>query len=376
MITTIILFILVLSLLVFVHEFGHFWTAKKLGVKSDEFGFGFPPRICGVYKNNNGKWKIVWGSKDVKDAKDTVYSINIIPLGGFVKIKGEDGEDKESEDSFAHKAIWKRSAILSAGVIMNVLLAFVLFSIGFMVGLPQQVDDNMRNNLDVGDINVQITQVVPGTPAEKAGVKIGDIIFSVNGEAMETVDELISFTGDKEGETLKYKMLRGSEPLDFEIIPVKLKETENVGIGVAIAEVALVKYPWYSAIWMGLKNTIFLVWAIFLAFIGLIQSLIVGNDVSAQVGGPIKIASLTGHFAQLGFVYLLQFTAMLSINLAIINILPFPALDGGRLLFLLIEKIKGSPVNENFEKTAHLIGFSLLMLLMALIIYGDVVSVM
>src|SRR3989344_3535023 len=136
---TIIIFILILSLLVFVHEVGHFVVARKFGVKAEEFGLGFPPRGFGFYKNTEGKWKFVFGSKEVRDAADTVYSVNLIPLGGFVKIKGENG-DSDDPDSFMNKKIWQRASILAAGVTMNMVLAAALLSVGFMIGLPQALD--------------------------------------------------------------------------------------------------------------------------------------------------------------------------------------------------------------------------------------------
>ncbi len=374
MLTTIVIFILILSLLVLVHELGHFLTAKKLGVKSEEFGFGFPPRIFGLYKNNNGKWSFVKGSKEVKDASDTIYSLNLIPLGGFVKIKGENGEEKEDQDSFASKAIWKRSAILSAGVIMNIVLAFVLISIGLMIGLPHQIDGKIDKRAQLSDMSVQVTQVFPDTPAESAGIKIGDTIFSLNSNKIDSVDKLVMLTKGKSGSALDYKIKRGDKFLDLTITPVIMKESGKDGIGIAIAEIGLVKYPWYLAIWKGLESTLILTWSILVAFFELIKNLIVGNSVSAEVGGPVKIAALTGQFAQLGFAYLLQFTALLSINLAIINFLPFPALDGGRILFLIIEKIKGTPVKKEIEGMVHTVGFVLLMILIVIVTYNDIVG--
>ena len=370
---TILIFLAVLSVLVFVHEFGHFWVARRLGVKAEEFGFGFPPRIAGFYKTQEGKWKMVRGNKEVEDAGDTIYSVNWIPLGGFVKIKGEDGSGEQEADSFANKKICKRASILSAGVIMNVVLAMFLFALGFMIGLPQAVE-GLGDKAHVEDKKIQIGQVAPDAPADKAGIKAGDILVGVNGRKFESAEELISFTQGKTGQELNYKIKRGDETMTKEVTPVTLEETGDPGIGIMPVSTGLVSYPWYLAIWEGIKTALWLVWAIIVALIGFIKSSIMGESVGAAVGGPVRIASMVGQYAEMGFVYLLQLTSLLSVNLAIINFLPIPALDGGRVLFLAIEKIKGSPVRKEVEAVAHNIGFLLLILLILLVTFNDVIN--
>ena len=151
MLLTIIVFIIVLSVLVFAHELGHFMMARKFGVKAEEFGFGFPPRAYGFYKNDQGKWKHVVGAREVKDSPGTIYSINWLPLGGFVKIKGENGEGENEPDSFASRRPWQRAVMLSAGVVMNVLLAMILIIIGFMVGLPQSLESGVGPQAKISD---------------------------------------------------------------------------------------------------------------------------------------------------------------------------------------------------------------------------------
>lgn len=373
MLLTIITFVLVLSVLVFAHELGHFFTARRFGVRAEEFGFGFPPRAFGIYKKADGKWQKVFGNKQVTDAADTVYSINWLPLGGFVKIKGENGESTD-EDSFASKKIWKRSIILSAGVTMNVVLAAILISIGFMLGMPQATDD-LSPKAQVTDRKIQITQVLPNSPAAQAGVKVGDAILSINGRTFYDYQELQEFVDENTDKELRYELLREKSKVSADITPKYLEETGKGGIGVGIAETGIVKYPWYMALWEGLKTTVLLTWAILVAFYELFKNLILGNGVSADLAGPVGIASLTGQAARLGFVYVLQFAAMLSINLAIINFFPFPALDGGRIIFLIIEKIKGGPVNREIEAIVHNIGFALLMLLVLVVTYRDIARV-
>ncbi|MFH1522427.1 MAG: RIP metalloprotease RseP [Patescibacteria group bacterium] len=371
MLLTIIIFILVLSLLVFVHELGHFWVARKFGVKAEEFGFGFPPRIWGIYKSKEGAWKTVKGKSKVEDAKSTIYSVNLIPLGGFVKL-GEDDASSNDPKHFINRPIWQRFFILSAGVSMNVILAAVLISIGLMIGLPQVLDESLISKAQVKDRKIQVVQVIPDSPAEKAGLKMADFIISINEKSFISDQELQDYVSGLAGQELTYKVKRGQEEIILKTTPEIREETGRAGIGIAIVTTGLVKYPWFIAIWEGIKTTIFLIWFIIIAFYELFKGLILGHGLSADIAGPVGIAAFTGQVARMGFIYLLQFTALLSINLAIINFLPFPALDGGRALFLLIEKMKGSPVKREIEAVIHNLGFALLMVLVLVVTFRDV----
>jgi len=371
MFLTIIAFLVVFSLLIFAHELGHFWFARKFGVRAEEFGFGFPPRIWGIYKNKEGKWRQVGGNKEVEDAVSTIYSLNWIPIGGFVKIKGENGENENEPDSFSSRKIWQRAAILSAGVSMNIILAAFLISLGLMIGFPQ-VLDNLDSRAEVSDKKIQIAQIMPDSPAAKTGFMAGDTIITINNKEFAVEEELQDFVDGQAGQELAYKIKRGQEEITLKAIPEIREETGRGGIGIAIATTGLVKYPWYLAIEEGLKETVLLTWAIILAFYELIKGLVMGQGVAIDVAGPVGIAALTGQVAHMGLIYILQFTALLSINLAIINFLPFPALDGGRVLFLIIEKIKGSPVKRELEGAIHNIGFALLMLLVLVVTFRDV----
>ncbi len=392
MLLTIITFTIVLSLLVFVHEMGHFLVARKFGIKAEEFGFGFPPRAWGIYKSTNGQWKQVKGNKEVKDAKGTIYSINYLPLGGFVKIKGEQGEDAQDEDSFVHKKIWKRALVLSAGVIMNLVLAIVLISIGLMIGLPQAIN-NVNPNAKIRDRKVQIVQVLPNSPASKAGLKMGDSIVllsikKVNKQStskdnspkiikyqplkISNIKQVQKFMEENNGKEIVLSIKRGDKILDKNIKVKTLKSTGKGGIGIALAQTGLVSYPWYEAIYYGIKTTFFITWMIIVAFYELLKNLILGHGLSADIAGPVGIVALTGQVARLGIIYILQFTALLSINLAVINFLPFPALDGGRVFFLLIEKLKGKPVKRELEALIHNIGFAALMILVVLVTFRDI----
>jgi len=373
MIFTIVAFVLVLSVLVFVHELGHFGTARFFGIKSEEFGLGFPPRFLGYYKNLEGKWKIVRGNKKVEDAADTIYSLNYVPLGGFVKIKGEDAVDGQpiDPDSFIAKPIWQRSIVISAGVTMNMILAAVLFSIGLMFGMPQSLE-GLNKNAVVTDRKVVVAETIKDSPAQLAGMKVGDSIASANGQMISTFGDLLAFNESHVGKEVTYVVGRGEEKLSFNIQPEIRTETGKGGIGIAAVETGLVSYPWYLAPWEGVKQTYALTGAILKAFYAMFHGIFTGQGVSAEVAGPVGIAALTGQVARMGLIYLLQFTALLSINLAIINFLPIPALDGGRLLFMIIEKVKGKPVKRELETAIHNIGFMLLMVMVVFVTYKDI----
>lgn len=377
MLTIIVLFVLILSVLVFVHELGHFVVARRNGMRVDEFGFGFPPRAFGVTKNaKTGKWEFVWGDK-VEKRENTIYSVNWIPLGGFVKIKGEDGSERDDEDSFAAKSAWARIKVLSAGVAMNFLLAWVVFSFIFATGAPVSVEDTATN---LKDPAIKITNVIPGTPAEEMGIQIGDEIIylkSSEGELIEVVGvgQVQEFISSYKGSEVQMQVKRGNEGVRLSGTPRLEYPASEGSLGIELVRTAIVSYPIHEAIWQGLTGTVSLTWTILKAFGSIIASPFTGSGAAADVAGPLGIAKITGQVADLGLVYVLQFTALLSINLGIINILPIPALDGGRIMFVLLEVIKGSPVSKRFEQKTHAIGFSLLMLLMLVVTLKDFVDI-
>ena len=352
---TAIVFIIILAVLVFVHELGHFLVAKKFGIKVEEFGFGFPPRLWGIKRGG------------------TIYSINWIPFGGFVKIFGEDGGDRTDKQSFVSKKIWQRTSVLLAGATMNVILAVFLLSLGFMIGLPWAIEDNEN----VAGAKVQITQIAPSSPAELAGIKTGDIVLGASSLAeklsnLEKVVDLQSFIDRNKGQEVLVDLKRGQAVLTFKLIPREDPPAGEGAIGVGLARVSKVIFPWYRAIWEGFVTTFNLIWLTLSSLGMLIWQLFSHGRVVGEVTGPVGIYSITGQAAQMGFVYILQLAALLSINLAVINAFPFPALDGGRVLFLLIEKIKGSPVSERVERTIHSAGFVFLILLMVVVAFKDI----
>ncbi len=363
---TLIVFIIVLGLLVFVHEFGHFFIAKRNGVKVKEFGFGFPPRVLG-FRKVDGKYKIFFGNKDV-DSEDTIYSLNWIPLGGFVKIKGEQGEAPDDPDSFSNKKPWQRFKILVAGVLMNFVLGFVFLSIGFMAGLPTAIDE--VNNLDnVKDIKVQVMSVQKNSPADKAGLKMTDTILSINDVKVKSVKDVQSLIKNSKGK-VKIEFIQGNQKITKIIEP---KQTEQGRIiGVSLVRTGRISYPWYIAIYQGFKTTLFMIIQIFIGIFILLKNLIFGQGLGMEVAGPVGIAVLTGQIAKQGIVQLMQFVAVLSINLGVLNLLPFPALDGGHILFLIIEKIRRKPVSQRIAGIVNMVGFILLLTLMVFVTFKDV----
>jgi len=369
MVTTIIIFIVILGLLVFVHELGHFIAARKSGMKVDEFGFGFPPRMFGLQKIE-GKWKIIWGHKPPLDKDQTVYSVNWIPLGGFVKIRGENNEHEEDPRSFINRPFGARLITLVAGVLMNVLLAWALISVGYSIGLPVALEDinQIPKGATFTDSQNAIIEVVPGLPAAEAGIKPGDIVVSVNGQKFNNIDELRDYIRGNAGAEFNFEIKRVTENLNLKVQSIKEPKPGEGPTGIALANLGKLQYPWYSAVWQGAKTTIVQLQNI---VVGL-YTLISGKLGLSSLGGPVKIAQLTGQVADMGFNYLLQFTAFLSLNLAILNILPFPALDGGRVAFLIIEKFRGKRNNQKLEQYVNTAGFVFLLLLMLLVTIKDV----
>lgn len=368
MIITVIIFIAVLSILVFVHELGHFIVAKRSGMGVHEFGFGFPPRLIGIQKQN-GKWRVVWGRKQLSP-EQTVYSINAIPLGGFVKIMGEDNDQADDPRSFTNKSFGRRFLTLAAGVLMNVLAAWVIFSVGFMVGLPVALNglEDVPQGGQFTDQQILIGVVKPDSPAEQAGLKESDIIVSVDNQTITSIAGLQEYIRSRQGQTITFKVQRINEQPD---IPVQVSASRDPAqglVGIGLGYYGKLSFNPIAAIWQGGQTTVTQLQAI---VTGLYSVFTTKEGVKA-IGGPVKIAQLTGQVVDLGWIPLLQFTAFLSLNLAILNSLPFPALDGGRMLFLIIEKLRGKANNQSVEQYANAIGFMLLLLLMAVITVRDV----
>lgn len=350
---TALLFIAILSVLVLIHEWGHFIAARIFGVHVEEFGFGFPPRIWGIKKG------------------PTLYSINALPLGGFVKLKGEDGSATGGKDvdSFASQSWWKKLIILAAGVFMNVVLTIALFTAGFAMGMPQLLDDS-QNGTDARDVKIQITYIQPDSPAAKAGLKVGDAIHSLDTMIPANIEEIQSYTRAHIDTPIHFSYLRGSEEHTVDIAPIVLKETGKGGIGIGIARIGLISYPFITAFRMALETTMGLAIHIVTTLGGAIRHLAFDDFV-----GPVGIASYAGTVAQLGVTYLINLVGQFSMSLAIFNFLPIPALDGGRAFFILIERARRKSMNPAFENAIHIAGFMLLIGLLILITIRDVTRI-
>jgi len=360
MLWTIIIFLLVLSVLVLAHEWGHYFTAKRLGMKVEEFGLGFPPRAFS------------WKAKD-----GMAWSLNWIPIGGFVKIKGESGDDRNDPDSFASKSLLARFAVLIAGVIMNMVLAAALLSIALGVGIPTIVEGDFGSNVHISDTQLSITQVLEGSPADVAGIEAGDRVLQINGQEFEDGESARAFLQDvNPDDVVTFLIERDGLSQEIEAVPSYLEQIDQMAVGIALVQTGTVRYPWYSAPIEGTRATVFYTKEILAAFGEIVQGWLGKGEARADLAGPIGIAVITGEVAEQGIVNLLQFGAILSINLAIINVLPFPALDGGRILFVVIEAIRRKPNNAKVETVVHNIGFLILLGLILLVTYKDILNLL
>jgi regulator of sigma E protease len=359
---TILLFFLVLFVLILVHEWGHFIVAKKTGMRVDEFGIGFPPKL----------FSKVWHG--------TEYTFNLLPIGGFVRIAGENAEDVNEEgeapsDSFVSKSKWAQAAVLIAGVTMNIIFAWFLFAIVFMVGLPTAVDESTASN----DARLMVVHVVQNGPADEALLPIGaEVTGFYVGEGSEVsltpsaFSEFTQSNGDNEV-TIAYTL--NGAAAQAVITPEKgliLDDPERPAVGVALSLVETVKEPVHEALWSATKTTVSSLKAITVGISTLLAQSVKGTADFSQVAGPIGIVGLVGDAAEFGLTSLLMFTAVISLNLAVINMLPFPALDGGRLVLVAIEAITRKPINPVWVARLNIAGFVLLMLLMVLVTWNDI----
>ncbi len=356
MLLTIIAFVLILGFLVLVHELGHFLVARRFGVAVEEFGLGFPPKVIS------------------KKIGPTVYSLNAIPLGGFVKIKGEDASTSNDPDSFASRPVWQRTVIVASGVTMNIIAGWLILVVLFAVGAPLEITPDI-NRAYVRSSDVIITAVVANSPASRAYLKSGDKILAVHGQLIDTVDTLQAIIAKLPSQVIVVNYERAGVPASTKLTPEVLSDVASgrAVMGVALAEVGLVRYPLGQAIITGVSATGSYLERIVAAFGGIIKNLAQGASVGDKIGGPVAIAVATGDMVAQGWRYALLFTAILSFNLAIINILPFPALDGGRIVFFIVEKLRGRPGRQAVEAAFHRAGFALLMLLAVFITYRDIV---
>lgn len=337
-----------LSLLIIGHEAGHFFVAKLFRLKVDEFGIGFPPRIAAKRKG------------------ETEYSINWLPFGGFVKIAGEhDHLDTnaaqeetapraEKDRLFSFQPPWRRSVIVLAGIVVNFLIGWFLFSAVLMIGTPTV--------LIIGEVEA-------GSPAEGAGIMPGDII-----KHFTTTEQLSSFIEENRGKPTDFEVIREGNNMRFTITPRIKTDADESGLGILYGEAGFHPHAFFAAIGRGFVLSVEVAKVTIATFYELLKELLTSGRLLTGVVGPVGIFSFAQATGQLGFTYLLQLISLISINLAIINLVPFPALDGGRFLLILIEKIKGSPIPRKVETALNATGFVLLILLMIVITVRDIIN--
>lgn len=384
---TLLLFIIILSILVFVHEVGHFLVAKRAGIRVLEFGFGLPPRVIG------------------KKIGETVYSLNLLPIGGFVRLFGEDSEEASRDDrpeekdggidaegehdaarAFFSQPKRVRTAVILAGAAMNLLLGVVLFSSLYSIlGIPTLTQ------------GVQVVEIFKDSPAQEAFVP-GDEVLSVAGQEVETTKDFQEIVEERKGEEVSFTVLRDGNETRVAAVPrvepptrvgpamltlsegwgVACRRSENRegALGVVIApKTEMVRY----ALWqMPLRGAWFGLGAAYnwgsniVRGLGTLVAQLLCGTVPADVGGPVEIAYLVSEVSRAGLVPLVNLVAILSINLAVINLLPIPALDGGRLLFISVESVIGKRVSARAERISHAVGMALLLALMLAITVQDV----
>lgn len=362
---TILLFFAVLFILILVHEWGHFIVAKKTGMRVDEFGIGFPPKLVGVKRG------------------ETEYTLNALPIGGFVRIFGEDAkgarESGDYERSFIARPKWAQALVLVAGVTMNILFAWFLFVVVLMLGAPTVVEEELASR----EARLVIEQVIPDSPADTAGVPAGATVLSVQSgaEAVQTEVTPSSFRtlSNSSTEPLTITYLVGGEERTAVVIPVTgliADDPERAAVGVSLAMVDMVQSSFFEAVTDATVQTYQWLILITVSIASLIKDTFVLEADLSAVAGPVGIVGLVGDAAAFGFTSLLLFTAMISLNLAVINMLPFPALDGGRLLMVAIETVTKRPINPAWVMRVNTVGFILLILIMVAVTLSDITKLL
>ncbi len=337
MTTTIVATIFVFGLLIFFHEVGHFFTAKLVGMQVDEFAIGFGPKLL--------SWK----------SRETLYSLRIIPLGGYNKIAGMDPDEEQNEHSFNRKPIWSRILVIVAGSAMNFILPVLLF---FLVFISAGIDTPSNQPL--------VGSVITGKPAAQAGMLAGDRILAIDGEDVASWRQFVGIVQQSTGKSLAIDVERAGQQYKFMVVP-EFDAGGNRGIVGITPQITNYRPGIIKSAGLAVKQT-------YLVGMGMLAGLMqmITGQVAAEVAGPIGVAQMAGEIAQLGFVPLVQFAAFLSINLGLINLFPIPVLDGGHVVALAVEGLRGRPLNRDKMQFIQMVGFMLLMLLLIVATFKDI----
>jgi regulator of sigma E protease len=363
--TYLVPFLFVLTIVVFFHELGHFLVARWCGVKIDTFSIGFGPEIGGFYDKHGTRWRLSW-----------------IPLGGYVKFHGDDSvassadaealaglSEEEKRTSFHFKPLIQRSAIVAAGPFANFILAIAIFATIFVtVGkfvTPPKVDS-----------------VSPDSAAAAAGFEPGDTVLSISGQPIESFSDMQRIVSVNPGVPLDFVVNRGGEQIDLTATPELREMTDRFGnthriglLGIQRSaqpdEISQVRYSVPGAVWEGTKET----WFVIDRTVSYLVGVIVGREAANQLGGPIRIAEMSGEVAKLGFLALMNLTAVLSISIGFLNLIPIPMLDGGHLLFYGIEAVRGRPLSERAMDIGFRVGLALVLMLMLFATWNDIVNI-
>lgn len=363
---TVLIFLAVLFVLILVHEWGHYITAKKTGMQVDEFGIGFPPKLYG------------------RKIGETEYTLNALPIGGFVRIAGENAEDiaageSDNPRSFVRQPKWAQALVLIAGVAMNVIFAWFVFVIVFLLGTQTVVDEAVAP----AGTPVSVIQVLPGSPADSAGLSIGDTITSVTAGtstlAELTPSNFVSFVGANvtASITVAYLAEGSAESVVLQAeTGVMPDDADRPGIGLGVGYLVEESYSFGAALMRATDRTVDMLVAVTVGLGSLLSQAVMGENPLAQMAGPVGIAGMVGDAAAVGFTSLLLFTAFISLNLAVINLLPFPALDGGRLIMVAIETVTRRPINPVWVMRVNTVGIVLLLWLMVIVTINDIMRIL
>jgi regulator of sigma E protease len=364
---SVILFLFVLFVLVLVHEWGHYITAKKTGMRVDEFAIGFPPKLFSIKRG------------------ETEYSFNLFPIGGYVRIFGENKEVsdgvvdiKDVGRAFSDRPKWAQAVVLLAGITMNILFAWALFTVTFLVGVPTAVDEATASS----QAKLYVAATLPGSPSEGV-LPVSAVILSATAQDRSVESPSPSafsqFVTDVAPQPITVSYEINNQIKEATLTPVAglvAADPERYVVGTSLSFVENVKEPFFSAVFKGLVSTLDGFVNIASGLGNLLKDAVMGQADFSNIAGPVGIVGLVGDAAAFGIVSLLTFTAIISLNLAVINLLPFPALDGGRLVFVIIEAVTGKEVPSVWTGWINLFGFVILMLLMVTVTYGDIMRLL